>query len=424
MRYVALAAMLVFAAAAALLSPPAAESFDQPPATEAPPVSICPVVETAASSTEIAVLSSINGSGRLSTFSAGVESGSLDFRTGGTGSVVIPAAEAGAVGFAGGLIEMPSENTASGVRMSGDTSMAAETCVDIPTGQAFITGGSTMGDEVFQLQLVNPYAGEARVELVVTTDAGIESDERFDGVIVPPLSSITLDFAEIIGGREAISVNIETVRGAVLAFGRQTTEGRVAVWRAVEPGQDWWVVAPPGGSVKQLRIGSPDAAEVEYQIDLYGPEGFVESYASGVIEPRGRVVVPTGAAEEVAMRIITTAPVVPTLWVNSQAGLAATTGSQVDAPVWLLPGASLPPGGSGQVVVLNAGVDAVTVTVRPLRANSLERNFEVMPEDLLVVDMVEADGYRVEATGPVVAMWATQLDGAGTASLGLPIQDG
>jgi hypothetical protein len=426
MRFVALVLMAALAIIATVFSAPADDEFGPAPATEVPPISICPIVENAASQTEVAVLSSINGAGRLSTFSSGSETGAVDFSTGGTGSVIVPAAEAGAVNFAGGLVEMPSEATASGVVMRGDESLAAEACADIPTGQAFITGGSTASGQVFQLQLVNPYAGEAQVDLVVTTDAGIESDERFDVVNVPPLSSITLDFAEIIGGRETVSVNIETLTGAVLAFGRQTSEGRTAVWRAVEPGQDWWIPAPPGGGTKQLRIGSPNAAEVEYQVDLYGPDGFVESHATGVIEPRGRLTVPMAGVtdQELAMRVITTAPVVPTLWIDSPSGLAATVGSQVDAPVWLLPGASLPPGGSGQIVVLNTGLEAVTVTTRSLRVDSLVRNYDLASEDLLVVDMIEAEGYRVESTGPVVAMWAAQLNGAGTAALGFPIQDG
>lgn len=425
MRYVALIVMTALAVAATVLAAPAGEEYGPSPASEPPPVSICPVAETASSMTEVAVLSSVNGVGRLSTFSAGVEAGSVEFRTGGTGSTVIAASEAGAVGLAGGLIELPTESTAAGVTMTGESAMAAEACAEVPTGQSFITGGSTASGQVFQLQLLNPYAGEARVEMLVTTDAGIESDERFDGVIVPPLSSVTLDFSEIIGGRDAISVNIETITGAVLAFGRQTSNGRTAVWRAVEPGQDWWIPAPPGGGTKQLRIGSPNAAEVEYQVDLYGPDGFVESHATGVIDPRGRLVVPMAAVTsgELAMRVIATAPVVPTLWIDSPEGLAATVGSQVDAPVWLLPGASLPPGGTAQLVILNTGLDTVTTTVRSLRQGSLVRNFEIPSEEVLVVDLVEAEGYRVESTGPVVVMWAAQLNGAGAAALGIPIQD-
>jgi hypothetical protein len=96
----------------------------------------------------------------------------------------------------------------------------------------------------------------------------------------------------------------------------------------------------------------------------------------------------------------------------------------VDAPVWLLPGASLPPGGSGKIVVLNTGLDSITVSVRSLKRQSISRDFEVEAEGVLVVDLVVADGYRIEATGPVVALWTSQLDGAGSAAIGIPLQDG
>jgi hypothetical protein len=66
----------------------------------------------------------------------------------------------------------------------------------------------------------------------------------------------------------------------------------------------------------------------------------------------------------------------------------------------------------------------VTVSIRTLAETTIVRTLEVGAEDLLVENLVAADGYRVEASGPVVAMWSSQLNGAGTAALGIPIQDG
>jgi hypothetical protein len=243
---------------------------------------------------------------------------------------------------------------------------------------------------------------------------------------VPALSAITLELTEIIPGRESISVYLETTKGAVLAVGRQTIEGRTAMWRAVEPGLDWWIPVPEGGATKQLRIATPEGVEVEYQIDFYGPDGFVAAFDSGVIGPRGRVSFPIAdvTEEAVGIRVISTGPVVPTLWIDSPAGLAATAASPVDAPLWLLPGAQGPPSGSGSIVILNSGLEPVLVNVRTQREDSVVRDFEVAAEGILVVDLVAADGYRVEASGPVVAMWVSQLQGAGTAAMGIPIQDG
>ena len=430
MRWVAVLAMFGLAAATYLLPVPAEPEFGVEPGTEQPPVSICPVVEAGGRTSDIAILSSISGAGRISTFSAGDETGSLDFRTGTSGSVVVPTGEAGAIGVSGALVEMPSETTASGVLITGEGSRAAEACADIPTGQAFLSGGSTASGAAFEVQLLNPYAGEAVLELTVTSDAGIESDERFESVIVPPLSTLPVNLTEIIPGREDISVNIETLRGSVLAVGRQTLEGETAVWRAVEPGLDWWLPVPEGDSLKQVLIATPSNAPIEYQVDVYGLGGDVgsyqEAYETGTLEARGHTRVGLAAitTEAIGIRVIATGPLVASLWIDSDAGMAATTASPVDAPVWLLPGALAPPGGSGALVVLNASVDDVELNVRSMRETSLERNFELPAEGVLSVPLIAADGYRVEATGPVVALWVSEIDGAGTAALGIPIQDG
>lgn len=423
LRYVVVVVMLGLAAAATLLPGADPPEPGQTPASEVPPVAICPIVEAGDRHTNIALLSSVDGGGRLSTFAAGEETGELEFTTGEGGAVTLPAADADAVGVLGGLVEMPSETTAASSLTSGPQALTAEACADIPTGQAFIAEGSTVSDSFFEIQLINPYAGEATVDLTVSTDAGLESSNRFDGVVVPALSTINLDLTQIIPGRESISVEIETTQGSVLAYGRQTTDGRTALWRAVAPGEDWWLPVPPGGGTKQMRISTPENAEIEYQVDLYGPEGFVEGHDTGVIEARGTVRVPLAAvtSDASAVRVITTGPVVPTLWIDSPLGLARTTASQVDANEWLLPGAGAPVGGSGSITILNSGIEPVTVTVTSLSRETASQDMEVGAEGVLVVDLASADGYRIEATGPVVALWTSTSNNAGSAALGIPI---
>lgn len=419
--------LLMFASAfgAAFLTPPEEPQPGQAPGTAQPPVAICPVVEVVNQSTNIAVLSSVNGAGRLSTFAAGAESGSLDFRTGASGAVTMSAGDAGGVGITGALIEMPSETTAAASVIRGPESLAAESCADIPAGQTFISGGSTVRGSDFQIQLINPYAGDATVELTVMTEAGIESNDRFNSVIVPALSSIPLNLSNIIPGRERISANIETTRGSVLAVGRQVTDGEVALWRAVAPGEDWWLPVPAGVGIKQMIIATPEAGEIGYQVDLYGPDGLVEAHAEGVIEPRGNVTVPLASvtAEAVGLHVTTTGPVVPALRIDSPQGLAWTTASPVTAPVWLLPGARSPQGGSGSLVVLNAGIETITVSIRSLADETIVRDLDVDAEGVLVTNLAGANGYRVEATGPIVAMWTSQRDGAGSAAIGIPVRD-
>lgn len=427
MRYLAAVVMVALALAAFLSPEPTEAQHGQNPATEPPPVAICPIVATANRATSVSVLSSVNGAGRLSTFAAGEETGDLEFRTGGSGAITLQAAEAGAAGISGGLIEMPSDITAAAVAMTGEGVMAAESCVDIPTGEAFLAGGSTASGALFEVQLMNPYAGEAVLQMTVTTDAGIESDDRFDSVVVPALSSYTLDMNEIIPGREEISVNIEVTTGSALVVGRQTTNGRTALWRAVPAAQDWWLPVPAGEGPRDLLLATPINSEVEYQIDHYSNSGgLVESFASGVLPARGRLRLSLSdiSAETAAVRVVSTGPVVSTLWIDSPTGMAATTGSPTDANLWLLPGAQAPPGGTGTVVILNTGLDEVSIDLRSLQESSITRNVVLPAGGVAEIDLVAAYGYRVEASGPVVAMWTSSLGGEGSVAMGIPVQDG
>lgn len=426
MKYLAAVIMLGMAAVITLMPGVEPESPGTAPGSDVPPVAICPVFQVGDRSTEIAVLSSVNGQGRLSSFAAGHTTGSHEFRTGGSGAITVAAAETDAVGVAGALVEMPSDTTAAATLITGPAARAAESCADEPSPQVFISGGTTVSNSFFEIQLINPYAGEATVDLVVSSENGVESDDRFDAVTVPALSTITRDLTQIIPGRERISVSVEATRGSVLAFGRQAIDDEVALWRAVSPAQDWWLPVPPGGAIKQMIVANPEGGEIEYQVDLYGPDGLVEAHDVGAIPARGTVTVPLAAVSEEAfgVRVITTGPVVPTLRMDSPEGLAWTTASEVTAPVWLLPGAGAPPGGGGNVVVLNGGIEPVSVTVKTLTDTAVARTLDVAPEGVLVVNLVDADAYRVEATGPVVAMWTSRSDGAASSAIGIPLQDG
>lgn len=426
MKYLAAVLMLALAVATSILPATDDPVYGDDAAISTPPLSICPVVEAGGRTTDIAVLSSVNGAGRLSAFAAGSELGAVDFRTGGSGSVVIPAADAGSIGFAGALVEMPSESTVSGVTVSGETTLSSESCADLPSGVASISGGSTAGEASFDLLLLNPYSAEAIVDLRVSSESGVETDSAFDSVIVPALSTRVVDMGSILPERERITVSMEAASGAVLGVGRQTIEGETAIWRAVEPGQDWWIPVPAGSQPREILISSASASAAEYQVDVYTTDGFMEGFEGGTVDARGEAVIPLGEISEDAMgvRVITAGPTVATLRMTTARGVAATTGTPVDSTVWLLPGASLPAGGSASLVVVNTGIDAIDVAVRSLKDDSLVRNFTVEAEGVLAVDLVVAEGYRIEASGPVAALWTARINGAISLSIGTPIQDG
>jgi hypothetical protein len=389
-------------------------------------VAVCAIEEGSGRTTQVAILSTVDGPTRLTLFAGGQTTGSIGQRTGPSGSIKIPVVDVAAVGTVGGLVEMPISDSAAGALVMGAESMSAESCASVPTARSYIAGASTIGDRTFVLHLMNPYAGEAVVELVVQSEAGIESNQRFESVVVPPRSSTIIDFTELVPGRETLSVAIETQRGRVLGVGRQSIGGESAVWKAVEGSQDWFLPIPGGPGPKHLLIGTPSNSPIEYQIDLYGPDGLEEAFESGTLRPRGVNSVDLAAITEeaAAVRVISTGPIVATLWIDSEAGLAVTTGSAVESTRWFLPGAGTPPNGSATVVILGVGIEDGSVSIRPLNTTMPTHNFDLPADGVIEVPLVAGDGYLIESSQPMIAMWAGEGGGTRVAAMGVPILDG
>jgi hypothetical protein len=426
MRYVSLALIVVLGAAAALIPAPSGLTPSEPPSLRAPAVAVCAVEEGSGRTTQVPVLSTVDGEGELTVFAGGDAIGSADYRTGPTGATTIDVVSVAAVGTAGALVETPIVSTAVGSVMFGSHSFSAEACASTPERVALVAGGSTSGGHEFVVQLMNPFAREAVVDLVVQSDAGQESNERFTSMIIPARDSVIVDFTALIPGREAISVRIEAVEGRVLAVGRQVIDDGVAIWRAVAPAQGWFLPVPALEKDRKVIIANSSDVDVEYQVDLYGPEELEEAYVSGVLPAHGQVESPLTPAGEgtLGIRVISTGPVVASLWMETESGVAVTTGIVDPATRWLLPGAGAPEEGRAVLVVMNPGLEDVAVTVRPLRPKSTVTRYEVGADGLLEIELGPATGYLVESEGPTLVMWMATRLGAGAAAVGVPIQGG
>jgi hypothetical protein len=310
----------------------------------------------------------------------------------------------------------------------GTESVAMDACVSTPVQQTLLAGGTTVSDVQYQIHLMNPYAGEAVVDLIVQSESGLESVPQLRGISVPSRSSVLLDLSEILPGRETLSITIETVSGSVMAAGRYGVGADVALWHSVAPALDWHVPVPVGGSGGDLVISTGIAAEVEYQLDVYGPEGVVEAYQEGVVPARGVTVVSLGELGfEVAsaMRVVSTQPVAVFLRTASETGLAITSGASSTASRWFLPAAGLAPGDTGSTVVLNAGIDDATVVVTAHREESAARQFVVPAGTVIEVPIVEggANAYSVRGEGALVPLSVTATPTGTAYSIGVPLLD-
>jgi hypothetical protein len=415
----------VFAAVVVSMPAPAARQAGPSVAVNPPSVSVCPVDEGSGRNTTVAVAATVDGEGQFTAFAGGASAGSAPFETGAAGAVAIPLLDVAPIGVAAGLVELPGGEAASASLVVGSESVAFESCLTTPAQQTLLAGGSTTSGQDFDVQLMNPYSGEALVDLTVVSESGIESATQLRAIAVPSRSSVVIDMDELLPGRESLAVTIETSSGSVMAAGRLTAGTDSALWSAVAPAPDWFVPIPAGGG--QVVISSGVATEVQYQVDLYGGDGLIEAFQAGVVPVRGLSVVDVGAGDggPSAIRVVSTQSVAVFLRNVGEGGVALTTGSTVAASRWLHPGAGLAPGGTGRVVVLNPGLDDATVTVTPAGGAPAEQEIAVPAGTVVEVPAMEgaADAYTLSGQGPLVSLWVTTTGTASAYSTGVPLVD-
>ena len=424
---VLLRSLLVAVLAAGALALPALDPPQTAPAAavDTPAMAVCAVEEGSGRSTTIAVASTMDGSGTLTAFAAGSAVGSLDFETeSGTSSIAV--ADIAAVGVGGALLELPTIASAAASVVIGADSLSVDTCPVASGGDLILGGGSTMSDQRFEVQLMNPYAGAAIVNLVVQSDAGLESSAQLDSVIIPARATVVTDLAEILPGRAWMTVAVEVETGGVLAVGRLGIGNDSAVWDAVAPAQEWFLPVPHGLESRQVVIAARDA-DVEYQVDFYGPDGVVEALETGQVTARGQAIVDIGAVTPVvsAIRVVTTAPVGAFLRITNDTAVALTSGAPTPASGLLLPGAGSTPGASGWIAVLNPGLEDVSVEVTTLRDVSETMAVLVAAGEVVEV-VVSADpalGYVVSGDGPLVASWSAAIGDSIGVGMAAPIPD-
>ena len=426
MRYLALLAIGGLVAGSFYLDDPIGPVPGPPPAIHHSLYAVCPVEEGGGRTTELTTLSTVQGPVQLTLFHGGQTAGSIGVSIGASGSNVIPVVDVAAVGTVGGLVEIPTGDSAVASVMRGATSLTAESCASSTSAQTYLTGGVSADERSFVVHLMNPFAGEAVVDLTVTSEVGVESNDQFNAVIVPSRSSTLVDVSQITPGRERLSVRIDTTAGRVIAVGRQSGDGDTATWNAVEAATDWLVPAPTADQPARVLVGNPSSTDVEYQIDAYGPGGLEEAVVSDSIQPGGQAVIDLSTLREgvtQAVRVISTAPVVATLWSEGPTILGVTNGSALPAGRWLLAGSLHTGAESGRVVILNPGLEDAAIQIQPMRGGGAEKALQVPAESVIELVLERADGFLVEASVPVVVMLSSLGAGPGALTLGVPLAD-
>lgn len=421
-RVVALAAVATLAFGLFALPAPDRPGPAEPPERLAASFTVCPVIEGGGRTTEVAIASTVDGPAALTLFANGATVGSIGVSTGTSGATVIPVVDVAAVGTVGGLVELPTARSAAATIIHGALSSTLESCVTSIPGQTFLTGAATSGERGFTLHLMNPFAGDAVATLTVSSEVGLENNPRFESLIVPSRGSVVLDMSSLLPGRERLSMRVDVTAGRVVAVGRQSDGAGTAVWNAVEPGVDWFIPIP-SDAVGRVVIGNASEGEVEYQVDVYGPDGVEGAALSGTIAEGDQEVIDLAeVAGARALRVVSTLPVGTTLVTGDGNVLGATTGAAVAAGTWLVPAAL--DGGSARVVLLNPELEDASVTVRALRTAGTDFPLTIPAEGVTELALEGADAYIVESNVAIVVLLVGSGIDTGVLTMGVPVTDG
>ena len=425
MKWISPIVVLALGAAAILLPSPAEPQPEAVPGTVSPPLAICPTEEGGTRSSELDVVSTAAGSGRISIFSGGGSVGSTTYETGASGSVAVPVGGIAAVGEAAGLVEFPVSESAATSITRGTGLLSAELCSRIPDRQVVVGGGTTTEDRIFQINLMNPYSAGAVVDITAFSESGRESADTLRSIVVPARSSVMVDVGSLLPGRESLNLVVDVTAGSVVTSASLEANGDQAIWRAAAPQEIWYAPLPVYAGSRELVIASATPSDVAFQVDVFGPDGLEEAAIEGTVAAGGQEIVDLGSLSPaaIAVRVVATAPVGVFARLSGDGGIALATASDSSAAEWLMPGA----GSSrtaGRLVLVNVGVEPAQVTVTELRDDSRSRVVELPPNAVVEVtlDEVASHGVAVIADSQVIPMWVGQSANAIALSGGHPIQ--
>lgn len=283
------------------------------------------------------------------------------------------------------------------------------------------------------LQLVNPDAGRAVVDVVVLGADGVVEAPQLRGITVEGGSSRPFSLAEVLPRRDELALHVTVVRGRIAASIRDTVRG-IGRGRTGDDGlasqsapatTNLLLGIPSGIGPRTLVLANPGQSQGRASVSVvtkdavFAPDGL----ADVVLPPESVVVVPVaqvlskagkGDDAAVGLQIESTVPATSSLSMFVKGDLATA----VPADPLVGPGTAVLPGGAKRLVLGGAqGQGVVTVMVRDADGTSLsQERVEVAPGRADTLDL--PDGARLvtvtSARTSVSAVVLVVADGGAT----------
>lgn len=307
-------------------------------------------------------------------------------------------------------------DAASGLLAGRASGTASRECRP-PAFDEWFTGVGAGAEHSSVLELTNPDAGPAVVDVTVHGRRGPVAAPRLRGVAVPGRRTVRLDLARLLPRRDELALHVEVGRGRVSASVLDRTDriGREARSEdqlgAQVPARTHLLLGlPPGPGPRVLVVANPGETEVRAAVELVTPESvFAAVDTEELVVPPGAVarlrvasvLRAENARDAIGLRVVSTGPVTATL--RSRAGGDLTN----TVPVAGTDGATaaLLPAGPKRLLLAGAATEGVArVVARDARGRVLaEQQVQVAPErghetglpDGTALVTVEPDGTAV-----------------------------
>lgn len=349
----------------------------------------------------------------------------------GADSVVLTAQDASAVGLVAARF-------ASG-------SVASVQC-PVASSEVWFTGVGARAGQQTVLQIANPDAGPAVVDVSVYSGKGLVDTPEVRGIRVPGRSVASVDLAQTIPRRGELAVQVAVSRGraaiTALESAGLSESSRTGEWL---PGQaepsttNLLLGLPRDGERRVLTLANPGESEAVVSLELVTDSNTFEPTGLPRIRVRpGSVLrVPlaqalSGKAAEGATGVLVDSSVPLTAAVRSRvAGDLVLTPSAADLGdegAALLPGAAAggPPTGAATASLVLAGATSAgraTLTVRNAAGEALlERTIRVVPDRSLTVPLPR-DGALLDLTSADLGIAAAVVVATPKGATVVPVLD-
>jgi hypothetical protein len=325
------------------------------------------------------------------------------------------------------VIEPFSPDVVVSAGLESTDQLAVVPCATTAGTDWYFAAGTTLRGIKQWLVLEDPFAADARVDIVLRTDAGLSELQSLSGLDVPGRSRVVIPIHDEAVLRARVSVEVHAVVGRVVAsqtilYGTPTgTPGVATSIGAVKPASSWWftggdtrtgasevvAIANIGQLDAQVNVQAQTAAkQIVHPVQVTVPSGGVSWVQVGGCTDSSEscLDVPERIGYVLLVQSDTDAPIVAQTLSrfdgegDTTVGVATSMGSTQPARRWVIARTDARRQRSTSIALSDPGLKPAQVAVSIVRGGDVER-----PTDLQRVTIAPGQRYVLPLGDPSAA---------------------